>query len=144
MGLEVLRFYKERVKREYKIAFFFTCIVSLMIHLYKFTNTLLNHDSVYNYYYSQNVLGSGRWALSLACGISSYYDLPWVNGVLSCVYIALTMVVIVAIFKMKNPVLIGLGGGYSQLLPLRQRYFSFFTQRMDICLPCCWQHVRFT
>ena len=110
MGEGVLQYYRTRVKKEYKIAFISTFLISLLIHIYKFTNTLPNHDGVYNYYADQNILGSGRWALSLACGMSSYYDLPWVNGLLCCVFLALTTVVIVALFRMKNPVVIGLTG----------------------------------
>ena len=110
MGEGFLSWYRTKVKQEYKTAFWTTFLITLLIHLYKFTNTLPNHDGVYNYYADQNILGSGRWALSLACGISSYYDLPWVNGLLSCLFMALTAVVIVAVFGMKNPVVIGLTG----------------------------------
>ena len=76
MGEGVLKYYKTKIRKEYKIAFYSTLIVALLVHIYKFTNTLPNHDSLYNYYSTQNIIGSGRWALSLACGISSYWDLP--------------------------------------------------------------------
>ena len=125
MGEGVLRFCQTKVKKEYKIAFVITFLISILIHLYKFTNTLPNHDSVYNYYSAQNVLGSGRWALSLACGFSSYYDLPWVIGLLSCVFIALTAVVITALFKLKNPVLIGLTGALIAAAPATTETFFF-------------------
>ena len=125
MGEEILRFYREKVKREYKIAFAATFLFVLLIHIYKFTNTLPNHDSVYNYYSDQNVLGSGRWALSLACGISSYFDLPWVIGLLSGIFIALTAVVIVALFKLENPVLIGLTGMLLAAAPATTETFFF-------------------
>lgn len=125
MGEGILKFYQTKLKGEYKLAFISTFIISLLIHLYKFTNTLPNHDSVYNYYSDQNVLGSGRWALSLACGMSSYYDLPWINGLLSCVFIALTIVVIVALYKMKNPVLIVLSGALLAASPATTETFFF-------------------
>ena len=136
MGEGVLQYYKTKIRKEYKIAFYSTLIVALLIHLYKFTNTLLNRDSLYyyystqnfigsvkwadslnNYYSTQNIIGSGRWALSLACGISSCWNLPWVNGLLSCIYIAMTVVVIVALFKLKNPVLIILTGAFLAASP---------------------------
>ena len=71
MGIIVLDWYKN-VKKEWKVAFFSTFIVGLLAHAYKFTNALLNFDSLYAFYADQNVLGSGRWFLSIACGISSY------------------------------------------------------------------------
>lgn len=125
MGEKLLEYYRHSVKKEYKIAFIGTFLITLLIHLYKFTNTLPNHDSVFNYYTDQNVLGSGRWALSLACGISSYYDLAWINGLLSSVFIALTVVVIVALFKIKNPVLICLTGALLAASPATTETFFF-------------------
>ena len=125
MGEGLLLFYRTKLKKEYKFAFFSTFLIAMLIHLYKFANTLPNHDSVYNYYSDQNILGSGRWALSMACGISSYYDLPWVIGLISCVFIALTVVMIVALFKMKNPVLIGLTGALLAASPATTETFFF-------------------
>lgn len=125
MGEGLCQFYQTKLKKEYKIAFYSTFFITMLIHLYKFSNTLPNHDSVYNYYSDQNVLGSGRWALSLACGISSYWDLPWINGLLSCVFIALTVVVITALFKLKNPVLIGLVGALLAASPATTETFFF-------------------
>lgn len=125
MGTEILQFYQTKLKKEYKIAFFSTFIIAMLIHIYKFVNTLPNHDSVYNYYSDQNMLGSGRWALSLACSASSYFDLPWVIGVVSCLFIALTAVVITAIFKLKNPVLSGLIGALLAASPATTETFFF-------------------
>ena len=128
MGESLLQYYQTRIKKEHKIAFFSTFLFTVLIHLYKFANTLPNHDSVYNYYSDQNVLGSGRWALSLACGISSYYDLPWINGLLCCLYIALTAAVIVALFNIKNPILIGLTGALLAAAPgTTETFFFLFT-----------------
>ena len=124
MGEGLLCFYK-KTKTEYRIAFVSTFFITILIHLYKFTNTLPNHDSLYNYYSDQNVLGSGRWALSLACGISSYWDLPWIIGLLCCVFIALTVVVITALFQLKNPVLIGLTGAFLAASPSTTETFFF-------------------
>lgn len=128
MGRKLLEFYHSKLKRESKFAFAATFIIALLIHLYKFTNTLPNHDSLYNYYSDQNVLGSGRWALSLACGIGSYYDLPWINGLLCCVYIALAVVTITALFKLRNPVLIVIVGALLAASPATtETLFFLFT-----------------
>ena len=85
MGENLIAFYKEKVKREWKIAFLAAFLGCLLVHIFKFTNTLPNHDSLYNVYADQNVTGSGRWFLQYACGISSYFDLPWMNGLLCAV-----------------------------------------------------------
>lgn len=125
MGQEFITWIKEKVSKEQKTAFAVTFLCVLFIHLYKFTNTLPNHDSLENYYSDQNILGSGRWALSVACGISSYFDLPWVIGLLSCIYIALTAAVIITLLKVKNPVLIALCGGLLAAAPATTETFFF-------------------
>ena len=128
MGEAAILFWEKKVKKEYRFAFASTFVITLLMHMYKFVNTLPNHDSIYNYYSDQNMTASGRWALAQACLLSSYHDLPWINGILSCLYIALTVVVIVAIFKLKNPVLIGLTGALLAAAPsMTETFFYMFT-----------------
>lgn len=117
MGKDLLAFYRDKVKKTWKIAFLSVVIIGLLTHLYKFTNYLPDRDSLLNLYHDQNIVGSGRWFLSIACGIGSYFDLPMVNGVLSILYIALTMVILAELFHMENPVLIILSGGILAAFP---------------------------
>lgn len=117
MGKNLLAFYREKVKTSWKIAFFSVIVVGLMTHLYKFTNYLPDRDSLLNIYHDQNILASGRWLLSLACGIGSYFDLPMVNGLLSLGYMGLTMVLIVELLRLENPVVIALCGGLLAAFP---------------------------
>jgi len=116
MGLALIAKWKN-LKSTYKLAFLSTMLIGLLVHFYKFTNTLLNHDSLYHFYTPQNMTASGRWFLSTACGISSYYDLPWVNGILSLFYIALTAVILVALFRIVNPIVILLTAGLLVTFP---------------------------
>lgn len=146
MGTEILNFYCNKVKKTWKTAFYSTFIIGFLVHMYKFTNTLLNHDSVYNFYADQNVLGSGRWFLSIACGISSYFDLPWVTGLLSIIFIALTSVVIIDIFKMDNPVVIILTGGILVTFPAVTEtfYFGFTADGYMLAMLLAALAVRFS
>ena len=128
MGASLINFSRNKVKWQWKVAFTATLIIGLLIHLYKFTNTLLNHDSVYNFYSNQNMVGSGRWFLSIACGASSYFDLPWVNGILSITLIAITVVVIVELFRVENPVLILIISGLTVAFPgITETFYFGFT-----------------
>ena len=113
MGTKLIEAWKtNKIKKEWKIAFIATFIIGLLVHIYRFTNDIPNHDGVLNQYDSQNIIGSGRWFLTVACMFSSYFDLPLVDGIFSLIFISLTMVLIVEIFKMENPVLIIIGGVY--------------------------------
>jgi len=111
MGAELLTFYNEKLKKSWKTAFWSAFVIGLLVHLYKFTNLLPNHDSLYNFYSSQNMVASGRWFLSIACGFSSYFDLPWIIGLLSLVFMGLTAAIMAEVFRMENPVLIVLSSG---------------------------------
>lgn len=117
MGNALLTVYREKVKKEWKIAFFSGFWLGLLVHIYKFTNLLPNADALYNFYSSQNMVASGRWLLSVACGFSSRFDLPWVNGVLSLVFMGLTCAMLTEVFRMKNPVLILLSSGLTVSFP---------------------------
>ncbi len=128
MGVWLLDCYRSRVKKEWKIAFVSAFLFGFLVHMYLFTNSLLNHDALYNFYSSQNMVGSGRWFLSIACGFSSFFNLPWLIGVLSVFFIALTAVVIVDIFTVENPVLIIIISGLLTTFPaITETFFFEFT-----------------
>lgn len=89
-------------KNRYRLVFLTTFFSGLFIHFYKISNNLLNHDSIYNCYSSQNVIASGRWFLSVACSFSTWYDLPWITGIFTMFFIAFTAVIVVDILKIQN------------------------------------------
>lgn len=67
----------------------------------------------------------GRWALSFFCGITSYYDLPWIIGIVSSFFIALTAVVIVALFKIRHKAAILCTCGILAAAPATTETFFF-------------------
>lgn len=125
MGLDVIEFCRSRVKKSWKIAFLSAFLAGLLVHIYKFTNTLLNHDSLFNFYSDQNILGSGRWFLSFACQFSSYFDLPWIIGLFSVFLIALTAVVVADVFEIENPIMLALTGCLLVTFPAVTQTFYF-------------------
>lgn len=90
------------IKREWKFAFLSAFFIGLLTHLYRLTNFLHNWDSIQNFHSRQDTTFLGRWFLTYSCGISSYYDLPVVNGLLSLVYLALCAVCITELFHLKK------------------------------------------
>ena len=117
MGECFIRFYQNKVKKSWKIAFVSAFVLGLLIHLYKLTNVLLVSDSLYNFYSSQNMVASGRWFLSAACALGSYFDLPWLNGVLSLLFMSLAAVAVTEVFEMENPCLIAVSSGILVSVP---------------------------
>lgn len=108
MGSCIISFYQYKIKREWKIAFYSALICFVFIHFYKITNYLPNHDTLYNFYSTQDITASGRWFLQYACGISSYFDLTWLNGVLCAVYLGITSAIVTELLGIQNPVVIAL------------------------------------
>ena len=89
-------------KKEYAVPFWSAVIVGLLTHMFLFTNKLPNADAMTSFYFDQNMVTSGRWFLTVVCGISSYYDLNWIIGILSVLYLAIAAVFISEFFEVKT------------------------------------------
>lgn len=85
---------KSKIKPVWKTAFFSAVIFGFAAHLYKMTNWLPNWDSIVYREDPQHMEPLGRWLLFLASGISSDYELPWLNGLLAVFYISAAAVFI--------------------------------------------------
>lgn len=101
----------ESVKKEYKTAFVATFLMGLMIHLPAILSDIPNHDGLDSMYFDQNMITSGRWFLTVACGFSSYFTIPWVIGLLGLLFLALTAAVLTALLELKENWAIVLVGG---------------------------------
>ncbi len=89
-------------KKEYMYPFLTAVIVGFLTHMYLFVNKFPNADAMTNFYFDQNMVTSGRWFLTVVCGISSYYDLNWIIGVLSVLYLAIAAVFLSEFFEVKT------------------------------------------
>ena len=95
---------------QWKTCFYASLLVGLLAHLYKITNWLPNWDSLVFRYDSQNMLDLGRWFLPVVCSVSSFYDLPLLNGVLAILFHAFGAVCICEILNVKKNITAGLIG----------------------------------
>ncbi|MBQ7959913.1 MAG: glucosyltransferase domain-containing protein [Clostridia bacterium] len=95
---------------QWKVCFFTAFLVGLMAHLYKITNWLPNWDSLVFRYDSQNMVALGRWFLPVVCSVSSFYDLPFLNGIIAIVFHALGAVCICRMFDVQKKITAGLIG----------------------------------
>ncbi len=89
---------------QWKVCFFAALLVGLFAHLYKITNWLPNWDSLVFRYDPQNMLSLGRWFLPVVCSFSSFYDLPFFNGVIAIVFHALGAVYICRMFRVQKQI----------------------------------------
>ncbi len=102
MPEKVFKKLNEYILPQWKVCFFAALIVGLIAHLYKITNWLPNWDSLVFRYDSQNMVALGRWFLPVVCSFSSFYDLPFLNGIIAVVFHALGSVCICKILDVQK------------------------------------------
>ena len=93
---------KKRCKKEWKTAFLSTFLLGLLIHMPIMLRDIPNHDGLASMYFDQNMITSGRWFLTVACGISSYYTLPWLIGLLAMLYLGITCVLLTEFLEVRQ------------------------------------------
>ena len=93
---------RKKVKTQWWVCIVTVFLLGMFAHGYRLTNSMTNWDGLINEYSSQNMAHVGRIFLTVACGISSYYELPWLNGLLSLIFISFISLLVTEIFVMKN------------------------------------------
>lgn len=95
---------------EWKVCFFTALFVGLFAHFYKISNWLPNWDSLVFRYDAQNMVSMGRWFLPVVCSFSSFYDLPFLNGIIAIIFHALSAICICKMLDVKSKITTGLIG----------------------------------
>lgn len=102
--------------------------MGLLIHLPAWVLDMPNHDGLASVYFNQNMITSGRWFLTVACGISSYYTLPWLIGLLSLLWLSITSVILIEVLQVEQKEFIVLISGLLVSFPaLASTYAYVFT-----------------
>ena len=102
MPEEYLAKLKKNIPVQWKTCFASAIIVGLIAHLYKLANWLPNWDSLVFRHDPQNMVAVGRWFLPVVCTPSSYYDLPWLTGLIALIIHGLGAVCIVKMFDVRK------------------------------------------
>lgn len=116
---------KKNIKREWKTAFLSAFVLGLLIHLPVMLSDIPNHDGLSSMYFDQNMITSGRWFLTVACGISSYFTLPWLIGLLGILYLSCAAAVLVELLEVKNQIAIVLVSGLLVSFPALASTFAY-------------------
>lgn len=122
---EAYNFIKDKMKKEWKVAFLSAVILGLLIHMPMMLRDIPNHDGLDSMHFDQNMIVSGRWFLSIACGISSYYTLPWLIGLLALVYLGLTSILLIDFLEVKETLAIVLISGLLVSFPALASTFAY-------------------
>lgn len=127
---------KDRIPREQRLAFLSTVIIGFCCHLFIFTNSMCNNDNIRYLYVTFDKPELGRWLQTYFAGISSYFSLPVVNGLLAIIYTGLAAMVITAIFRIRSSAAIVLVGGILVTFPTMACLLSFTFAADPFMLAC--------
>ena len=127
MGIPKDKFKKliGHLKPQYYAAFFGAIIMGFIAHMSVFAHNFPVYDTFWNIYFNQDMITSGRQFLTFACGPTSYYNLPWVNGVVSLFFLAVTAVLFTELFHIEKRSLAVLTGAVIATFPAVTGTFAF-------------------
>ncbi len=117
MPEQIMEKIKKNISPVWRVCFLSALVMGLVAHLYKVTNWIPNWDSLVFRYDAQNMLALGRWFLPIACGMSSFYDLPWISGLMAILFYGLGAVCICKIFDVKKKITAALVGAVIVTFP---------------------------
>ena len=122
---QLLSKWKENITKKDYVSFLTAVIVGFLTHMRVFVHDIPNHDGMTSIHFDQNMITSGRWFLRVACGISSDYTLPWLIGVLSILYLALTAVLLQRFLKVERALTAGLVAALLVVYPTLTSNFAY-------------------
>ena len=101
----------------WKACFIAAVLAGLLAHSYKICSWLPNWDSLVFRYDAQNMISLGRWFLPVVCSFSSFYDLPFLSGIITIFFHALGSVLICRILSVERKITAGLIGAVIVTFP---------------------------
>jgi len=115
--MQTLEKVNTKIKPQWKTAFLSTLVIGLLIHMPALLSDIPNHDGLDSMYFDQNMITSGRWFLTVACGFSSYFSIPWMIGLLGLLFLAGTSVVLTELLELKDKTVVCLVSGLLVAFP---------------------------
>ena len=114
-----------KIKRQWRLAFFSAVGIGLLIHMPALLSDIPNHDGLASMYFDQNMITSGRWFLSVACGFSSYFTVPWVIGLLGLFFLGLAAAAVTELLEVDRGWAIVLNSGLLVAFPALASTFAY-------------------
>ena len=118
MPEQIIKKLKNSIMPQWKVCFVCALVMGMIAHFYKITNWLPNWDSLVFRYDSQNMIAMGRWFLPVVCAPSSYYDLPFVSGLMAIIFHSIGAVCICKMFDVKKNITAALVGAVTVTFPV--------------------------
>ncbi len=98
----VLAAARRRIQKRDALVFLAALLLALGIHLFAFTNKLINHDDLSEMLAGGSLLASGRWLLHPFLKLTGRFSSPVVNGLAGSAWLALAAVFTVKVFDVRS------------------------------------------
>lgn len=108
-----------------RLPFLSSLVFGMLAYAFAFTNKLLNHDEVQSLFSKGGTVDSGRWGLGLLDSVFPNLSMPWIYGILSIVFIAAAVCVILRVFRIQRKVLQVLLAGCVMVFPSLTGTFGY-------------------
>ena len=115
-----------RFSRPFRLAFVSTFFLGFIMHLYVFSNLLLNHDGIY--FIGPEGMGAlhlGRWSVNFFSFLSWIYETPVVIAVVALLALSICAGLTVCILKIHSSLCIFLVSGFMVSFPTVACSFSY-------------------
>ena len=122
---QIWEWLKLHTKKNCKLAFLSAFIIGVMVHATVMLSDIPNHDGLDSLYFDQNMITSGRWFLTVACGFSSYFTVPWLIGLLGIFFLALAAAVLVDFLEVEKGWAVVLISGMLVAFPALASTFAY-------------------
>lgn len=83
------------IPRPTKAAFFAAFLGGMLIHLYRLCNFAMVVETPYYFYHIDNRADHGCWFLHVVTNLTSWLDMPYLNGIVAVFYLAIAIAIVV-------------------------------------------------
>lgn len=87
----------------YRLVFLGSFLLTLLVHLYMFTNKFINHDDINGLFATwAGSAAYGRWFLYPVTAIAGYFSSPWLDGIVAALFLAVSCTLMVSLFHIRH------------------------------------------
>lgn len=122
---QVFKKLNQWIKPKWRLSFCSVVCIGLLVHLPAMLSDIPNHDGLASMYFDQNMITSGRWFLTVACGFSSYYTIPWIIGLLGLLFLGLAGAALTELLEVERGWAVVLISGLLAAFPALASTFAY-------------------
>lgn len=115
----------DKIGQPRRTAFLSAFLIGFLIHLPAMLSDIPNHDGLSSMYFDQNMITSGRWFLTVACGFSSYFTIPWIIGLIGLAFLGLAAAALVTLLELDDALTICAVSGLLVSFPALASTFAY-------------------